>query len=126
MGLWQLSRNKRGADVLAYFFKDVEFDPRDAGWLDLMALAVSERGCAMSTGSCRRCSRRRSCGESAPTLLLIGEKEVIYEPHATLKRARDRMRRLEGDIVANAHHIAAMAQPDEINARIRQFLQWSV
>jgi len=30
---------------------------------------------------------------------------------------------LEGEIVPNAHHIAAMAKPDEVNERIIQFLQ---
>jgi pimeloyl-ACP methyl ester carboxylesterase len=58
-----------------------------------------------------------------PTLLLIAEHEILYEPHATLRRAMERMPGLEGDIVADAHHLAAMAQPDAVNARIIAFLQ---
>ena len=59
----------------------------------------------------------------APTLLLIGENERLYDPHATLKRALKRMPCLSGAIVPNAHHLAAMAQPDDVNERIIRFLQ---
>ncbi|MGO9934923.1 MAG: alpha/beta fold hydrolase [Steroidobacteraceae bacterium] len=59
----------------------------------------------------------------APTLLLIGDKERLYEPHAILKLAQERLPGLTGAIVPNADHIAAMAQPDDVNERIIQFLQ---
>jgi pimeloyl-ACP methyl ester carboxylesterase len=59
----------------------------------------------------------------APTLLLIAEHEILYEPHSTLRTAMTRMPGLEGEIVAGAHHLAAMAQPDAVNARIVDFLQ---
>jgi pimeloyl-ACP methyl ester carboxylesterase len=59
----------------------------------------------------------------APTLLLIGDKERLYEPHATLKLALKCMPGLEGAIVPEADHIAAMAQPDDVNERIIRFLQ---
>jgi pimeloyl-ACP methyl ester carboxylesterase len=55
---------------------------------------------------------------AAPTRLLIGEKERLYEPHATLKLAQRRMPGLTGAIVPDADHIGAMARPDEINERI--------
>jgi pimeloyl-ACP methyl ester carboxylesterase len=59
----------------------------------------------------------------APTLLLIAEHEILYEPHSTLRTAMTRMPGLEGEIVADAHHLAAMAQPDAVNARIVAFLR---
>ena len=59
----------------------------------------------------------------APTLLLIAEHEILYEPDSTLRTAMTRMPGLEGEIVADAHHLAAMAQPDAVNARIVDFLQ---
>ncbi len=59
----------------------------------------------------------------APTLLLIAEHEILYEPHSTLRTAMTRMPGLEGEIVLGAHHLAAMAQPDAVNARIAEFLQ---
>lgn len=127
MGLWQLTRNKRGADVFSFFFRNIQFDPRDAGWLALMALAVTGARMRDTNGIVPTVFAKAELrGIRPPTLLLIGDKEVIYEPHATLSRARDRMPGIEADIVPDAHHIAAMAKPDDINARIRQFLQRSV
>ena len=62
----------------------------------------------------------------APTSPLIGDAEKLYEPAAMLALARRRMPGIEGAIVPGADHIAAMAQPDDINARIIAFLQRSV
>ena len=59
----------------------------------------------------------------APTLLLIAEHEILYEPDSTLRTAMTRMPGLEGEIVPGAHHLAAMAQPDAVNARIVDFLK---
>ena len=59
----------------------------------------------------------------APTLLLIAEQERLYDPQATLRLALERMPALEGAIVPAAHHLAAMSQPDDVNARIIAFLQ---
>jgi pimeloyl-ACP methyl ester carboxylesterase len=42
-----------------------------------------------------------------------------------LKLAQQRMPGLEGAIVPGADHIAAMAQPDDVNERILRFLQLS-
>ena len=47
----------------------------------------------------------------APVLLLIGEKETLYPPQETLELAMARVPRLTGAVIANADHIAAMAQP---------------
>ena len=59
----------------------------------------------------------------APTLLLIAEHELLYEPDTTLRIAMTRMPGLEGEIVPGAHHLAAMAQPDAVNALIVDFLR---
>jgi pimeloyl-ACP methyl ester carboxylesterase len=59
----------------------------------------------------------------APTLLLIAEHEILYEAEPTLESAMTRMPGLEAEIVQGAHHLAAMAQPDAVNARIVDFLQ---
>jgi pimeloyl-ACP methyl ester carboxylesterase len=58
-----------------------------------------------------------------PTLLLIGEHERMYQPHALLKLAQQRMPQLQGAIVEGADHIAAMAQPGDVNDRIIRFLR---
>ena len=44
-------------------------------------------------------------------LLLIGEKETLYDPQTTLRLAIARVPGLSGAVVDNADHIAAMAQP---------------
>ena len=58
-----------------------------------------------------------------PTLLLIAEHEILYEPEPTLASAMARMPGLEGEIVQGAHHFAAMSRPDAVNARIVSFLR---
>jgi pimeloyl-ACP methyl ester carboxylesterase len=58
-----------------------------------------------------------------PALWLIGEQDRLYEPNAILKLAQARMPGLRGAIVPGADHIAALAQPDEVNARIIEFLR---
>ena len=59
---------------------------------------------------------------TAPMLLLVGEYEQLYDPAATLKRARQMKPGVEAEIVPAADHIAAMAQPDWVNARLAAFL----
>ncbi|UJB19758.1 MULTISPECIES: alpha/beta fold hydrolase [Lysobacter] len=68
-------------------------------------------------------SRRELRANCAPALLLIGDAERLYEPAAMARLARKRMPALETAVVADADHVAAMAQPDEVNARILRFLQ---
>ena len=58
---------------------------------------------------------------SVPALLLIGENETLYEPQATIRLAQKRMPKLQATIVPGADHIAAMAQPEDVNARIIEF-----
>jgi pimeloyl-ACP methyl ester carboxylesterase len=92
------------------------------GWGRLMAITMAEsarpnlvRPRVFSTAELR--------AVRAPTLLLIGENEVLYEAHATLKRAQERMPGLTGAVIPNAPHLAAMAQPDDVNERVVRFLR---
>jgi pimeloyl-ACP methyl ester carboxylesterase len=59
----------------------------------------------------------------APTLLLIAEYELLYDPHAILRLAQQRMPGIQAEVVPKAHHLAAMAQPDIVDARIVSFVQ---
>jgi pimeloyl-ACP methyl ester carboxylesterase len=56
------------------------------------------------------------------TLLLIGEKEVIYDPEAAVDRARKLIRDVEAELIPNASHGLSMEQPDLVNERILSFL----
>lgn len=53
-----------------------------------------------------------------PAWLLIGDREVIYKPEATLRKAARIMPGLKTALVPRANHIAAMANPEEINQSI--------
>lgn len=53
-----------------------------------------------------------------PASLLIGDREVIYKPEDTLRKAAQMMPNLKTALIPGANHIAAMANPDAINDRI--------
>jgi pimeloyl-ACP methyl ester carboxylesterase len=119
----RLSGSKRARSLADLPQKGIPFvPPRDAKWSALMAVTMSEAP-SVSIISASVFSKAQLKAIRAPTLLLIGEKERLYEPHATLKLAQQRMPSLTGAIVPGADHIAAMAQPDDIDERIIRFLQ---
>lgn len=97
--------------------------PRDTLWAALMATTMMPAFSAVGVINPAVLSRRELRAIRAPALLLIGDAERLYEPAAMARLARTRMPALETAIVADADHIAAMAQPDEVNARILRFLQ---
>jgi pimeloyl-ACP methyl ester carboxylesterase len=113
----RLSGDKRGPSMADL----VRRMPSDSKWSALMAVTMSEAP-TVSVINAPVFSRRQLRAIRAPTLLLIGEQETLYAPHATLALAQSRMPGLQGAIVPGADHIAAMAQPDDVNARIVRFL----
>ena len=58
----------------------------------------------------------------ASTLLLLGEREVIYNPKTALKRAKNLIPRIEADIIPGAGHALNLDQPEAVNQRILAFL----
>ena len=60
---------------------------------------------------------------TAPTLLLLGEREIIYNPQAALNRAQKWMAHLEAIILPDAGHALNFDQPEMVNARILDFLR---
>lgn len=108
-------------DFLAAIAGQAGFNPEDEDWLAL--------GRQLMDGSKRInmimpavLSDAELGAIQAPTLLLIAEHEILYEPQSTLRTAMTRMPGLEGEIMPGAHHLAAMSQPDAVNARIVDFL----
>jgi pimeloyl-ACP methyl ester carboxylesterase len=58
----------------------------------------------------------------ARTLLLLGDKEAIYNNlQSAVRTAQKLIPNVEIEIVPNAHHIAALAQPEKVNQRILEF-----
>lgn len=60
---------------------------------------------------------------SPPGLLVFGEHEVLYDPHKVSRRARKLIPHLETDVIAGAGHAAIYDRPDEVNARVIDYLQ---
>jgi pimeloyl-ACP methyl ester carboxylesterase len=59
---------------------------------------------------------------ATPTLLMIGDKEVIYPPEAAIRAAKKHMPNLRSAVIPNANHIASLSQPELVNEQIRTFL----
>ena len=57
-----------------------------------------------------------------PTLLLIGDHEKMYEPRKALDCAIGLIPNLKTELIPNASHILNRDQPEQINARILNFL----
>jgi pimeloyl-ACP methyl ester carboxylesterase len=119
----RLKGNKRAPSLADLQGKTAPL-PRDANWTALMSVTMSESP-KVNVISPAVFSKAQLRAIRTPSLLLIGDKEWLYDPHATLKLALERMPGLEGAIVPDADHIAAMAQPDDVNERIIRFLQRS-
>jgi pimeloyl-ACP methyl ester carboxylesterase len=62
-------------------------------------------------------------GVTCPTLFLVGEYEVIYNPHKALARAKNTLPNVQTRLIPNASHALASEQPDLVNQCIIDFLQ---
>lgn len=113
---------KKERDITDLLGKGAELHPDDEAWGALMKVTMSEsaRPNLVSPIVFGEAELR---GIRAPALLLIGENETLYDARKTLRRALARMPDLRGDIVPNAHHLAALARPDDVNRRILEFLR---
>jgi pimeloyl-ACP methyl ester carboxylesterase len=58
----------------------------------------------------------------APTLLVLGEEEIIYDPRAALARARRLIPDLKATLVPDASHLLTMQWPAVVNGRVLEFL----
>ncbi|WP_257459547.1 alpha/beta fold hydrolase [Archangium lipolyticum] len=59
----------------------------------------------------------------APTLLLVGDKEVITSGPALVARARQLVPHVQAELVPNAGHLLSGEQPEHVNARVVRFLE---
>jgi len=57
-----------------------------------------------------------------PVLLLIGDREVIYDPAEALARARRLIPNLEGELVPDSGHEMCASQHEIVDARVLGFL----
>lgn len=59
---------------------------------------------------------------TAPTLLLIGAQERIYNPQTAIKRAQQLTPDVTAEIIPDAGHILIMERPEVVNGRMLDFL----
>ena len=89
--------------------------PLDEDWKALVALA-QKHGRMRNIGFAPRpLSARELAPLRAPPLLIIGDRELLYNPEQELALARSRIPGLEGAVAPNANHIAAMSNPAVLN-----------
>ncbi len=62
-------------------------------------------------------------GVAAPILLLLGEKEPLYDPRAAIERAQRLIPTLEARLIAGASHLVSLDQPEIVNGHILKFLK---
>jgi pimeloyl-ACP methyl ester carboxylesterase len=62
-------------------------------------------------------------GMHVPTLLLIGQQEVLYDPVGALERARKLVSNLDGELIPRANHSMTVEQHKIVDKRILEFLK---
>lgn len=56
-----------------------------------------------------------------PTLLLIGDHEVLYDPPLVIGKAARLMTNLRAEVIPNANHVAQYTAADVVNKRVLDF-----
>ena len=59
---------------------------------------------------------------ACPTLVLVGDQEMIYDADAAIARAQRLFPTVEAEIVPGVGHLLGMQRPDIVNARIQTFI----
>jgi pimeloyl-ACP methyl ester carboxylesterase len=62
-------------------------------------------------------------GIQVPTLLLIGQQEVLYDPSAALERARRLIPNFEGELIPRSSHDMTISQHEIVDRRVLEFLK---
>jgi pimeloyl-ACP methyl ester carboxylesterase len=95
--------------------------PRDPLWEPLFYRSMVH-GKLINRVFPRLFSKEEFSAIRAPVLLLFGDKEAIYgDLESAIRSARDLIPNVEIELIPNAHHIAAIAQPELVNQRILRF-----
>lgn len=58
-----------------------------------------------------------------PTLLLVGDSEILYDPHLALQRARQLIPHIETELVSQAGHLLHSDRPENVNESVLRFLK---
>lgn len=60
---------------------------------------------------------------AVPGLLVFGEHEVLYDPHAVGRKATRLMGDIRVEVVAGAGHAAIYDRPEVVDAMVTEFLR---
>jgi pimeloyl-ACP methyl ester carboxylesterase len=60
---------------------------------------------------------------AAPTLVLVGEREVVFDPRRVLERARRLIPDVSAEMLPDAGHDMTFDHPEGVNERVLRFLQ---
>jgi pimeloyl-ACP methyl ester carboxylesterase len=70
----------------------------------------------------RKYSKEEFAQIKAKVLLLLGEEETIYNNlGSAIRSARELIPGVEVELIPNAHHVAAVANPEKVNQKLLQF-----
>jgi len=58
-----------------------------------------------------------------PTLLLVGDRELLYNPKAAVERAKRLLPNGDADLIADCNHAVVSDQTERVSARILKFLE---
>jgi pimeloyl-ACP methyl ester carboxylesterase len=61
-----------------------------------------------------------------PTLVLVGDKEMIYDSRKAVARARGLIRDVQAEVVPDVGHLLGMQRPNIINQRVLTFMASAV
>ena len=61
-----------------------------------------------------------------PLLLLVGDKEILYDAQFAIDRARQLIPHIEAESIPNAGHMLSIDQPAVVIERIMRFLDRAV
>jgi len=104
--------------------RGMEIDPTSP-WAEVLRLAASE-GRIVHRVAPVAIPRQDLQRVGRPVLLLIGERDRLYRPKTpqqVLERARQLMPQLEGEIIPNCNHLAALTHSQYVNGRISRFFR---
>jgi pimeloyl-ACP methyl ester carboxylesterase len=109
-------------DIAKVLGRNVQLRPDEAEWAALVALVSFNRQVRPNATFPIVLSTSELRAIRQPVMLLMGDNELLYDPHETLRLAMQRMPSLQAQMVPGAHHMAAMAKPGEVNELIVRFL----
>ena len=116
-----LAGDRRPRGITDLLGEGAQLDPSDAAWGALMSVTLADSA-RPNLVTPKVFGKNELAANRIPTLLLIGERELLYKPDQTLRLAMRRMPGLSGAIIPNAHHLAALACPHDVSSRILRFL----